>query len=303
MSIVKKLWSHFRVKMFNWLHAFAKGSKIQYLQDQLRELQRTNDYLMSIWLQGQPKHPNPLNSFGRKYFSQSDEDGILLEILRRIGRNTGVCLEVGAGDGTENSTLVLTSRGWKTVWIDAVTPAIDPNCNPSLLSHHQEFVDAANLIQTVRLGMKRLAVESLHVISIDVDGNDGYLASALLDDGLYPEVFIIEINEVLPPPLRFAQKYVPNFVWDNSKNAGWSLQSLDDLLSSKGYLCVGCNGQTGVSAFFVRTEFEARFQDVPRSLEQLYVGRSVYPYKYRDHKTQVSPKLIETLLSQVKPNI
>jgi len=28
---------------------------------------------------------NPLNSFGQKYFSQNDEDGILLEILKRIG--------------------------------------------------------------------------------------------------------------------------------------------------------------------------------------------------------------------------
>lgn len=301
MSITKKIWRLFSVKSNSWLYAFAKGSKIQYLHDSLRELQKANDYLMSIWLQGQPEHPNPLNSFGRRFFSQSDEDGMLLEILRRIDRDTGACLEIGAGDGTENNTLVLASRGWKTIWIDARTPAIDPNCNPSLLSYHQEFVDAANLSQIVQSGMQRLGVKDLHVISIDVDGNDGYLASALLNDGLSPEVFIIETNEVLPPPVRFAQKYVPNYVWDKSKNTGWSLQSIDDLLTSKGYLCVGCNGQTGVNAFFVRVEFEERFKDVPRSLEQLYVGRSVHPYKYRDHRTEVSPKLIENLLRQVKP--
>ena len=301
MAIIRKALNRLRNKTYRWFHAFAGGSKIYYLQDQLSELRKVNDYLMAVWLQGQPPHPNPLNSYGRKFFSQSDEDGILLEILRRIGRNAGACLEVGAGDGTENNTLILASQGWKTIWIDATVPAIDPNCNPLLLSHHQEFVDTENLCRVVRTGMGRLGATELHVVSIDVDGNDGYLATALLDDGITPEVFIIEINEVLPPPIKFAQKYDPNHVWDKSKNAGWSLQSLDDLLRSRGYVCVGCNGQTGVNAFFVRSDLQKYFGDVPESLEQLYVGRSVHPYKYRDHRTQLSPELVENLLRQVGP--
>src|SRR5215510_14214965 len=32
----------------------------------------------------QQNHPNPLNRFGKKCFSQADEDGITIEILRRI---------------------------------------------------------------------------------------------------------------------------------------------------------------------------------------------------------------------------
>lgn len=31
----------------------------------------------------QKQHPNPLNSYGKKGFSQTDEDGITLEIIRR----------------------------------------------------------------------------------------------------------------------------------------------------------------------------------------------------------------------------
>lgn len=30
----------------------------------------------------QASHPNPLNKFGRKCFSQTDEDGITMEIIR-----------------------------------------------------------------------------------------------------------------------------------------------------------------------------------------------------------------------------
>lgn len=301
MSLIRKIRSRVHSKSINWYHAFTQGSKIYYLQENLRELRKANDYLMSLWLQGQSKHRNPLNAHGRKYFSQSDEDGILLEILRRIGRETGACLEVGAGDGTENNTLILATRAWKTVWIDAIPLAFDPKCNPQVLSHHQEFVGIENIVEIVRLGMSNLEVSDFNVVSIDVDGNDGHLAMALLESNLRPEVFVIEINELLPPPIRFSQTYEFGYVWDKSKNSGWSLQSLDDLLTSYGYLCIACNLQTGVNAFFVRSEFREHFQDTPRHLSDIFVGRSIHPYKYRDHRTEISPKLVEEVLRAVEP--
>lgn len=288
-------------KLSNWFHAYAQGSKLHFLQQSLKELQKANDYLMSMWLLGQPKHPNPLNACGRKYFSQSDEDGILLEILRRIGRTSGVCLEVGAGDGTENNTLILATQGWKTIWIDAIPCAFDPTCNPLVLSHHQVFVSVDNVCEIVQKGLENLGASTVEVLSIDIDGNDGYLASALLDSGLTPEVLVIEINELLPPPVRFMQDYNSEYVWDNSKNSGSSLQSLSELLEPYGYLCVGCNSQTGVNAFFVRSDFAKQFTDVPSNLAELFIGRSVHPYKYRDHRTQLSPKLIENVLRTIEP--
>jgi len=48
---------------------------------------------------------NPLNRFGAKYFSQTDEDGITLEIVRRIGIRGGTFAELGVGDGLENNAL------------------------------------------------------------------------------------------------------------------------------------------------------------------------------------------------------
>lgn len=58
-----------RSKANNWFHAFAQGSKISYLQEQLKQLQISNDYLMALWMNTGPKHPNPLAHFGKKVFS------------------------------------------------------------------------------------------------------------------------------------------------------------------------------------------------------------------------------------------
>lgn len=285
-----------RTKFRDWLAAFAKGSKLHYAQEIHQQTLLTNDLLMSIWLQGNQNHPNPLLKCGKRYFSQSDEDGIILEILRRINLTSGVCVEVGCGNGLENNTLNLLVRGWQSVWIDAGPLAINSKCNPNLLSFQQAFVTSENVVTVTRRGLSDLHATHVDLLSIDVDGNDGYLADALLASGLQPSVVVIELNEVVPPPIRFAQKYDPNYVWDGTKNSGWSLQALADILVRYGYSCVGCNLHTGVNAFFVRDTLLQHFSDVPRDLATLYVGRSLPPFKHRDRRTLVTAGLIEALI-------
>lgn len=298
---MKKFSNRLKTKTSNWFHSYAQGSKIHYLQETLRQSQITNDYLMSLWLQGRAAHPNPLTTFGAKYFSQSDEDGILIEILRRLGLRAGTCVEIGCGDGLENNTLILLAQGWRSVWIDAADLAFDPQSNPSLLAHSKEFVTAENISSLVSRGLMTLQSETVDVLSVDIDGNDGYVAEALLQVGLCPEVIVIETNEVLPPPIRFQQPYQPDYVWDKTKNSGWSLQSLANLLAPYGYRCVACNLQTGVNAFFVREEYMKFFADVPSRLEDIYVGRSIHPLKYRDRRTNISAALVERLVRDTKP--
>lgn len=287
-------------KALSWLRSFSQGSKLEYLRESLRQAQISNDYLMSIWLQGRTEHPNPILRHGSKFFSQADEDGVLLEILRRAGVDSGVCVEIGCGNGTENNTLNLLLRGWPCVWIDAGSLAFDTRCNSELLSFQSAFVDIENVCETVNRGLRELRTERFTVLSIDVDGNDGYLAQALLRGGASPAVIVIETNELIPPPISFAQEYAPGHVWDRTKNSGWSLQSLADLFADFGFTCVACNLETGVNAFFVRNDRLAGFADVPRDLSSLYVGRSIHPQKHRDRRTQVTPELVESLVREAK---
>lgn len=301
MSFLHKALNRLRNKSTNWLHSFAQGSKLHYLQETLRQAQLSNDYLMSLWLQGRQTHPNPLLQHGRKYFSQADEDGILLEILRRIEMTSGVCGEIGCGDGLENNTLNLLARGWRTMWIDAVPLAFNADCNPQLFTYQREFVTAENVVSLIRSGQEKLGVNHLDVLSIDVDGNDGYLAREVLAAGIFPSVVIIEMNEVVPPPIEFTQPYNPEYVWDKSKNTGWSLQSLANLFSGHSYTCVACNLQTGVNAFFVQNRYLAKFADVPRDLSEIFVGRSIHPLKYRDRRTSIDKNLVEAIVRMTRP--
>ena len=80
---------------------------------------------------------NILNKSGRKFYSQSDEDGILIEILNRIQIKNGNFLEIGVcgmtyNNGTENNTIILLMMGWKGIWIDGVDIDIKLNANSKL---------------------------------------------------------------------------------------------------------------------------------------------------------------------------
>ena len=102
---LKKFKSRLSSKFQAWFHASANGSKMQYLQETVRLQRVSNDYLMSLLLAGQSIHPNPLLQFGKKYFSQADEDGIIEDILFRIRKKPltipGFFVEMGVGNGLQ----------------------------------------------------------------------------------------------------------------------------------------------------------------------------------------------------------
>lgn len=182
------------------------------------------------------------------------------------------------------------------MWLDAKPLALDPNCNPLILKNIRDFVTKENVVELVSEGLSHFQQADFDLLSIDVDGNEGYLAESLLLAKHEPSVVIFEMNEVLPPPIRFAQPYLAEYVWDNTKNSGWSLQSLADLMERFGYTCVCCNLQTGVNAFFVHSRFRHHFSDVPTDLSKIYVGRAAHSFKHKDHRTSVTAGLIESIL-------
>ena len=63
-------------------------------------------------LQRKKTYKNPLNYYGKKCFSQTDEDGITLEIINRLKIDNGNYAEFGVGNGLENNTIILSALGW-----------------------------------------------------------------------------------------------------------------------------------------------------------------------------------------------
>jgi hypothetical protein len=253
-------------------------------------------FMAQYWARKREDAVSPLVRRGAKFFSQNDEDGILLEILRRLGLTTGVFAELGVGNGLENNTLILLMLGWKGVWIGGEPLAFEvPAGGP--LHFQQAWVARENCRDLVRRGLDALNAQRADVLMVDMDGNELHVLRELLAALHDPQVVVVEYNGKFPPPVRWTMPYNPEHVWDGTDYHGASLQSLADMLQEFGYRLVACN-ITGTNAFFIKVADTAKFSDVPPDVGALFM-KAEHIVLHPGHET--SPKTIASFLAASKP--
>ena len=283
--MIKKIKSYLPKPSFRKLQAL-KAAGLSLLE--IRELMQ----LQQIQLL-QNSRPNPLNKFGQKCFSQNEEDGITLEILRRIKCiDKGVFAEFGVGDGTENNTLILKALGWKGFWVGGEDLAFDIKQPKEKFSYFKTWVTLDNIVDLTNKGKANCAAKEIDVISLDLDGNDIYLVEKLLTSGYTPKLFIVEYNPKFPPPIKWQINYDLNHIWEGDDYFGASLQSFNELFNQYSYQLVCCNPSSGSNAFFVRNDFSKSFQDIPKDINDIY-----FPARHLTRKKLGALKIISNLFS------
>jgi hypothetical protein len=200
--------------------------------------------------------PPDLTQYELRVFSQNGEDGVLAEILRRIGVAGGGFVEFGIQDGSEGTTVFLAQvLGWAGVYLEADAAAYAAlerryAANPRVRTLHAA-VEPGNV---EALFAQAGVPEEPDVLSIDVDGNDYWIWRAL--ERYAARVVVIEYNGDLPTQSVQVMPYTPGFRWDHSSGYGASLAALEELAGEKGYSLVHTES-AGVNAFFVRSDLAA----------------------------------------------
>jgi hypothetical protein len=231
--------------------------------------------LQRFWAEtlAQPRYADPkrLLRHGFKVYSQHDEDGIIQEIFRRIGRSARTFVEFGVETGIECNTVKLLVEGWRGLWIEAnaqackqITSSFDPFLKDKQLTLLQSLVTAENINTLIRSGDLDREID---LLSIDIDFNDYWVWKAI--EVVSPRVVTIEYNAGLRPPLSLTVPYQPNRGGDGTNFFGASLEALVRLGRRKGYRIVGCN-ISGSNAFFVREDLCADHFIEPATAEEHY---------------------------------
>lgn len=242
---------------------------LHVLDENVREIMRMLRYTGIEGLRG---FSNPMARHGAKVYSQNDEDGITFEILRRLGIKEGVFVEYGVGDGTENNTLSLLANRWKGVWVGNQDLAFSVTRRPeSGFCYSQRWVTKSNVRDIFYDGLNAIGQSTCNLISMDLDGNDWYFVQELLCSGMQPDVFIVEYNAKFVPPIKFVIDYDEQHEWQGDDYFGASFAAFVELFERFDYFPVCCN-ITGSNAFFVRSAHKHLFQDVPESMEDIFMG-------------------------------
>lgn len=198
-------------------------------------------------------------------FSQNGEDGIIDVLRSKLLKSNRYFVEIGSADGIDNNTAwLLIAEKYNGIMIDGDSKLVERAkrmvCNYSVGS------ECFNLLATrdTALEIKSL---SLHVdpdvFSLDIDGNDYYVAKALIDAGLRPKICVVEYNSAYGKERCCAIRYDPKFVYLKSETTGLyygvSIAGWRKFFESKGYHFVTVD-RNGTNAFFVdRDSFDQEF--------------------------------------------
>jgi glycosyltransferase involved in cell wall biosynthesis len=221
----------------------------------LAELERRHGTISAT--PGADAEPGELTPFELRVFSQNGEDGVLAEILRRVGiGEQRFFVEFGVESGREGNCVYLADvAGWRGLFMDG---------DESFFAALQRKYRAAEHVVTTLAMVAPENVQELFaaagvpsepaVLSIDVDGADYWIWDAIED--YRPRVVVIEYNSALDPGRRLVQPADHEGGWDGSDYYGASLAAMRALGERKGYRLAHAE-LSGVNAFFVREDLAA----------------------------------------------
>lgn len=174
-----------------------------------------------------------------RLYSQNDEDGALLQILRCMGgHGKKEYFEFGSESGIEVNTRILRELyGWKGHLLDG------GNENPEI-PLHKEFFTPSNIVSLLE---KYSVDKELDVLSVDTDYDDFWTTREILLAGYRPRVIINEYNvnfghswsvSTVPKPIGEEEK----IHWNNKDcYFGVSAPALIHLMQAFGYTPVFSN--------------------------------------------------------------
>ncbi len=245
--------------------SLARATRSRFLDQML--LQAERDRILTEISRVMPE--NPILA-GRKIYAQSDEDGIINEIFRRIGSTSRIAIEFGCGKGIENNTHALLLDGWRGLWVDGdprnirkIRQSLKQNARGAPLLLSESFVTKDNISGICQDAIAYLQVApntGVDLLSVDLDGNDLHLLEKVLH--ISPRVICCEYNAAIGPEIRTSVSYDPEHQWKSDDYMGASLSAFCDLLEQAGYVLICCN-ISGANAFFVERENAHLFGDYP----------------------------------------
>lgn len=195
-----------------------------------------------------------LNRFGRNKYSENGEDGIVLELFRRLGIDRGWIVEFGAWDGKVASNtfrLIEESDQFRAVYIEC-----DATRYQDLMATANEvngrilpvcaFVQSTGPESLSAILSRTPVPPEFELLSIDVDSIDYFIWMHL--DDYRPKLVIIEINSSILPDVEYLH--------GDGEKPGSSFLSTLKLGHQKGYTLVCHTG----NMFFVRNDLMPRLR-------------------------------------------
>lgn len=174
----------------------------------------------------------------KRGFSNFNEEEILRRYIETLLPPTDeprTAVDLGAGDGVKGSnTFALFSAGWRGLGVEYTTRRARRLANAYARFPHVTALQAKVTPQAVvELLASQHIPREFDVLSLDIDSYDYLVLDEILTH-FRPRIVVTEINEKIPPPVKFHVKYVADFRLQHHFY-GYSIASLAELCARHDY--------------------------------------------------------------------
>ena len=169
-------------------------------------------------------------------YSHNNEEQYINNFIKELGLTDNMYVDVGASNGIHMSnTLFLAKRGWNGFCVE-----YDPAIYAELIKNYKEFTkikfsnQKATPDKILDIFEKNDIPKTFSFLNLDIDGYDYFVLDKILFK-YRPSVICTEINEKIPPPVRFTVLYDDNYKWTDAPFFGQSIQQVQELCESYNY--------------------------------------------------------------------
>lgn len=186
------------------------------------------------------KNDNWIESLKRvqplREYSQFGEESFFGHIFNNIGTTNKYFVDLGAGDGVHlsNTKMLKDTYGWKGLMIDA-----DNKGNSEVV---QSFITGTNIIDLLQ---KHDVPEEFDFLSIDLDGNDYWILSRILEE-YSPRLIVAEFNGTIGLGINKIMEYNEAHTWGNDDYYGASFEAFKALGELSGYSTIFSYASTNI---------------------------------------------------------
>ena len=166
----------------------------------------------------------------RGIYSHFDEQIVIKKYIRGLKIEHRLCVDIAAGNGvTMSNAYALFLEGWEGLAVE-----FDAKKFASLANAYRRFpgVNLAKCKVTPPNIVSLLKANELPAdfgfLNLDIDGYDYFVLEQMLAE-FRPSLICVEINEKIPPPLKFTVKWNPDYFWKGDHFYGQSISQLYSL--------------------------------------------------------------------------
>jgi len=178
----------------------------------------------------------PKSRLGSPKYSNFNEEEIVRDLVEALSVKRRFCVDIGAADGVSMSnSYTLFQSGWHGLAVEYDGDSF------AKLAYRYSSLKGVNLARAcvspnnvLDLLSANDVPKDLGFLSLDIDGYDYFVLEKILSE-YRPSIICVEVNTIIPPPVKFSVTWSQDYSWHGGHFAGQSIALVEELAKERGY--------------------------------------------------------------------